>query len=98
MIEYFKELFNKPKYAWTTWNELSVFCLVLFVLIVGFAIWFLVWFILEKIKERRYSRCQRYINGKYCLSHVDCLHCKHFKKTETKRKKRPKRRKNERIS
>ena len=97
MIEYIKEIFNKPKYLWTSLDELRVLGLVLFVLIVLFAIWFVIWFIIEGIKERKYFRCQRYINEKYCLNHADCLHCKYFKKTEIKRKK-TKRRKNERIS
>ena len=91
MIEYFKELFDKPKYLWTTWEELSVVGLVLSVSLIILTIWFLIWLVCEKIKERKYFKCEQKINEHWCLNCNNCLFCKHFKKTKTKRKKPSKR-------
>ena len=97
MIEYFKELFNKPQYLWSVWDDLSVFGLVLSVSLIIFAIWFLIWFICQKIKERKYFKCEQKINEHYCQNFNNCLFCKHFKKTKIKRKKCPKRSKTNNV-
>ena len=81
MIDYFKELFNKPKYMWTSLDDLAITGLVLgFIIIVGL-IWIGVWLILELRKKHKYNVCERIkANNNICWNCNDCLGCGFYKK------------------
>lgn len=90
MIEYFKELFNKPNYLWTVMDGLKLAMLLLFVSLIILAIMFLIFLIVQQIKERKYFKCEQKTNEHWCLNCDKCLFCKHFKKTKIERKKHQK--------
>lgn len=80
MIDYFIELFTKPKYQWTALDNLALTGLIVGVLLIIGIIWFAIWFTLELIKEHKYKTCEQWCLDKHCWHHQDCLRCRYYKK------------------
>ena len=81
MINYFKDLFTKPKYLWTSLDELALAGLIIGALIIVFSIWCLCYWICAKISDKRHSKC---INmkldgfGSYDCQKRHCISCKKY--------------------
>ena len=86
MIEYFKELFSKPKYLWTVGQEwafagLIVCCftvLVIAILLVGA--------FLATICDAKYNKCENCNLEDYDCRKRNCLFCSDYKKKRRQKK------------
>lgn len=82
MIEYFIELFKKPKYLWTAIDELRLAGLIFALTVICLLNWFVVWLIIEKIKSHKYFNCKK--EHCLCINGDNCLGCKKYKKRQKK--------------
>lgn len=85
MIDYYIDLFTKPKYLWSSIDELALIGLILAFLIIIFSIWFLVYWICLSICDKKHSRC---VNMKlsgfdsYRCQNKKCMCCEKYKTKE----------------
>lgn len=82
MFNYFKELFTKPKYLWTSLDDLALAGLVIGILIIIFGIWILCYYICGVIAEKKQSKCvNRKLDGfdSYKCQKKQCMFCKDYK-------------------
>ncbi len=85
MINYFKDLFTKPKYQWTALDEWVVIGLAFAVLIIVGLIWLGIYILLDLRKKYKYKKCaQKKPYYDICWNHNDCLNCGHYKKKSKK--------------
>ena len=86
MINYFKELFNKPKYLWTTLDDFAVIGLVFAVCVVLFLVYVGVILLIDLIKKRKFKKCavKRNFKNDICWHHQDCFKCRNYKKKGNK--------------
>lgn len=82
MFNYFKELFTKPKYLWTSLDDLALAGLVIGVLIIIFGVWTLCFWICATISEKKQLKCiNRKLDGfdSYKCKKQKCMFCKNYK-------------------
>ena len=84
MIDYFIDLFKKPKYLWTTLDDFAVMGLIIGVLVVIFLIWFGVYLILDARKNYKFKKCEvkRDFKNDICWNKENCLNCSRYKKSK----------------
>lgn len=80
MIEYFKNIFNKPQYQITGVEKMATAGLIIGALIVVGLIYFGVWYLVCTIAERKHFKCENCRYDKYKCSHKQCIGCKDYKK------------------
>lgn len=80
MIEYFKNIFNKPQYMITGMESLAVLGLVLGFIIILCAMFIGVWYIISKIEESKRKRCANCRFDKPKCYHSQCINCGDYKK------------------
>ena len=82
MFAFLREIFNKPTYQWTFWEE-AVFSLIV---IMAFAILFLIcsglyaWH--NSRMEEKKSRCKNCKFDNYWCREHKCFRCKNYKKPD----------------
>ena len=84
MIDYFKGIFIKPKYLWTTVDEWAVIGLILGVCIVLFVLYVIGLLIVDCVKRCKFKKCKKRRNFDICWNHQDCLNCRYYKKESRK--------------
>ena len=62
MIDYLKEMYNKPNYLWTAKDKLICSLIIIFAILIALTIVYCVCLLIEKIKER--IRLNREIKGR----------------------------------
>lgn len=84
MINYFIDLFKKPKYLWTTLDDWAVIGLIFVVCIILFLFYVISWFIVDWLKKCKFKKYEGKRNFDKCWHHEDCLNCRYYKKKSKK--------------
>ena len=80
MIEYFKNIINKPQYQLTGVEKMATAVLILGIIIIVTALSIGIWLIVCKIAENKQRRCSNCRYDKYQCSHQKCIGCKNYRK------------------
>lgn len=82
MIEYFKNIFNKPKVLWTFTDELALFGLFMGIAIICIFIYVSIYWIVVSAREHKYYTCAT----KNCtrIGSNGCRGCKKYTKKSKK--------------
>ena len=78
MIEYYKELFTKPRVLWSTLDTLAMVGLIALAMIIFAVCAVIILAIIEIHREKRFKTCA----NKSCMSmtNKNCAGCKKYKK------------------
>lgn len=85
MIKYFKELFTKPKYQWTTLDEWAMIGLILVLVLICVLIIGALYWIYLTICETKYKKCKnKKFDGfdSHKCRNKNCLFCNKYRKKE----------------
>lgn len=87
MFNFLREIFNKPTYQWTAWEEcVFSFIVIMAVVIIGFIVFTIYYWHSVRMDDKK-SKCQNCKFDNYYCREAKCFRCSNYKKPDKPNKK-----------